>query len=248
MKLNDQLAELYSKNWSELEMKAKSTANITHPLLIKVNEEKYLESDIKVMIFGQETDGWHGEFPREENPSTVERLMSAYESYYYGVKNKSKRPFWNNRNFKYFENKITKHFKEKNKNVAFLWNNISKIGKTSRGRATGNIRELELKYLKVIEDEIEILKPDIVIFSTGVSRDKHIEDAFGRENVEFEFPKLFFNGTNSFYETKDMIVKVQLTSFPNICAVRIEHPNRRTLSNSLIFNIIREDWETKIKE
>ena len=104
MNLNDQLTELYSKNWSVLEMQAKSISNITHPLLIKVNEEKYLGSDIKVMIFGQETDGWHGKFPREEDPSTVERIMCGYESYFYGEKNKSKRPFWNKRNFKYFEN------------------------------------------------------------------------------------------------------------------------------------------------
>ena len=102
MNLNDQLTELYSKNWSVLEMQAKSISNITHPLLIKVNEEKYLGSDIKVMIFGQETDGWHGKFPREEDPSTVERIMCGYESYFYGEKNKSKRPFWNKRNFKYF--------------------------------------------------------------------------------------------------------------------------------------------------
>ena len=244
MGINSQLKELYSGNWGELESEAKGISNITHPLLIKVDETIFCNSDIKVVIFGQETDGWQGKFPNEDSPLSVDGLMDEYQKYYYKSKNKNKRPFWNRSNFKYFEDEISKYFEPQGKKSAFIWNNISKIGKTTRASATGDIRKAELTHFKVVENELKILNPDIIIFTTGCSRDRYIKDAFGKENVEFEYPKLSFGSMSSSYETKSMVAKVNLANFPNICSVRVEHPNRRTLSNSVIFNVIKDYWET----
>ena len=82
MGINNQLKELYSGNWGELESEAKGISNITHPLLIKVDETIFCNSDIKVVIFGQETDGWQGKFPNEDSPLSVDGLMDKYQKYY----------------------------------------------------------------------------------------------------------------------------------------------------------------------
>jgi len=245
MNINSSLEKLYTENWNNLENTAKDISNIAHPLLIKVDEGIFCKSDIKVIIFGQETDGWYGKFPRENTPISVKELMDEYHSYYYKSKKKGKRPFWNRNNFKYFEEKISQYFELKNITTAFIWNNISKIGNTGRGKAKKDIRGLEIKYFKVIENEMKILNPDIIIFTTGHSRDKYIIEAFGKDHVEFEYPKLAFGSMQQSYETKKMVAKVKLANFPKIHAIRIEHPNRRTLSNSLIFNVLKDFWETK---
>jgi hypothetical protein len=213
---------------------------------VKVNGTA-VNSDIKVVIFGQETDGWHKNFPDKVSPLSVDELMDKYQEYYYKSpksSKKNKRPFWNKKNFKYFENEISKYFELQGKKSAFIWNNISKIGKTTTGKATRDIRKAELTHFKIIENELKILDPDIVIFTTGCSRDQHIKDAFGKDNVEFEYPKLSFGSMSSSYETKSMVAKVNLANFPNTCSVRVEHPNRRTLSNPVIFNVVKDCWET----
>ena len=58
MHVNERLENLYSDKWQQLieNGKEKEAAN---PLLIKVSNS-YIEADLKVMIFGQETYGWNG--------------------------------------------------------------------------------------------------------------------------------------------------------------------------------------------
>lgn len=241
MHINDKLRDLYFTNWDDLQIEAGKINNITHPLLIYLNEDEYLTSEVKVMVFGQETDGWHGKFPREDNALSVDELMKSYQKYFYSNRS-SKRPFWNKSNFKHFETVITKYFKLQGKSTAFVWNNLSKIGKVSRGKSGPGIRSLELKYLDVIKKEVEILKPEIIIFTTGHSRDKYIERAFGKDSVEFEYPSLAFKGLPTSYIDKNNIAKIHLSEFPQITAIRVEHPNRRTTDNNLITDIIIDSF------
>jgi hypothetical protein len=176
--INTQLKTLYENKWKDLTSEADKIKGIkpAHPLLIKVNDN-YEKADIKVMIFGQETFGWNGDFPSKKG---IDFLMNDYDCYlnnntqdyfYKGrVKRKNKRTFWNRSNFKYFQEQLEKHFKDKN--VEFLWNNLSKIGKNGKGKQTDEIKELENTYFNVLKKELEILKPDIIIFVTGPTRDR----------------------------------------------------------------------------
>lgn len=153
-----------------------------NPLLIKVDEEKFYKSDIKVMIFGQETFGWH------ELGVSIENEMNSYHSFFNNNNKKfvsydgnKRSSLW--KGFRWFASKIEEVYDKKN--IYFVWNNISKIGRyVNKAGVPKNIKDLENKYFsKIIKEEIKIIKPDIVIFLTG-NRDKDIKDNF--DEVEFE--------------------------------------------------------------
>ncbi len=129
------------------------------------------------MICGQETKGWN-----KFSTSIIEG-MNKYKDFitikqpYKGYK---KSAFWKGYNF--FRKELIKKYPEKK--LYFIWNNISKIGK-SHGRVgvSKDIQKLERHFFPVFREEILILKPDIVIFFTG-NRDGDIKYHF--PNIDFE--------------------------------------------------------------
>jgi len=171
MSINNQLKELYSTNWNAMLNEYKTIFENyqieenrpTNPFCLKVNEEEYEESDLSVMIFGQETFGWNGKFGK-----SIDECMMHYEKYYIkdGYKNNNHAFF---RGVDFFKEKIKTHYADKN--IIFMWNNISKIGRYEAKGTTEKIREFEREYFHVIKEELEILKPDIVIFLTGNRND-----------------------------------------------------------------------------
>lgn len=181
--INDKLEILYKKYWDDFIQKAKSlNSNISNeklqvanPLLIKVNEEEYMNSDIKVMIYGQETFGWH------ELDTPIKDEMCKYESFINNKpwKMKTKSSFW--KAFKFFKDELSNSFPDKK--ISFLWNNISKIGRKKSKGVSDEIRALERVSFPVVLEEIKILIPDIVIFLTG-NRNRDIKFHF--EDVKFE--------------------------------------------------------------
>lgn len=105
--INNQLYQLYKSKWTEL-TECCSQLNPTnkkqsaaHPLFIKVGDE-YEIAKYKVMIVGQETDGWIGDFSSNEKRKTLDFILNDYCSYLYGhkeylssarLKKKNQRPF-----------------------------------------------------------------------------------------------------------------------------------------------------------
>lgn len=251
MTINDELKDLYEKHWSKLIEEAQSREiKSSCPLLIKVDSE-YENADIKIMIVGQETDGWFK--LGSEKTKLFEVIRKRYYEYFYQPRDGkgrflnrkpywNKRPFWNQKNFLFFETQLTKYFEgeTKDRKVAFLWNNISKIGKVGRGKPGKEITKLERECFNVIAEEFEILKPDVVIFTTG-KRDLHIKHHFGSKS---EFIPI---------DTANLIAEVKLEEFPEICAIRVPHPNRRVLGNSPTLrdikqgalSFIKQCWEAK---
>ncbi|EHN68528.1 hypothetical protein [Aliivibrio fischeri] len=236
--MNQDLENLYSSKWgSLLEAASVLPSKAASPLLIKV-EQAYIDSDIKVMILGQETDGWYGQL--NAGKATVENLMDGYFNYFYQVsghgENRGKRAFWNRKNFRFFEEKLTEYFS--GKSVSFIWNNISKIGNDGRGKPSPSIRKLEREYFNILAEEFAILKPDIVIFTTGSTRDSFIKHHFGNK-VQF-LPKLSLLGGGLAEQTLNLLAEVKIPQYPDLKAIRIEHPNRRTLSNSVSLNALKQ--------
>ncbi len=237
--INNQLYQLYKSKWTEL-TECCSQLNPTnkkqsaaHPLFIKVGDE-YEAAKYKVMIVGQETDGWIGNFSSNKERKCLDFILNDYYSYLYGnkelmckehykkyspsarLKKKNQRPFWNKANFKYFQDEL----KEKlgGSDISFIWNNVSKLGKTSRGKATDNLEEIEDSILKGLhKDEIAILKPDIIIFTSGSNRDHLIKKRFGGS---FSAPTLF---------SQKEIAKITFDEpHSNTLAFRTFHPNARS--------------------
>jgi len=199
--MNEELKQLYAKKWNNLIINAKGT-DAAYPLLIKVSEE-YQNAEIKVMIVGQETDGWCGVL--EENKKNIDSVQETYFNYLYkNNKDKNRRAFWNKKNFKYFQEELINIFSSKK--VAFIWNNISKIGKKSRGKPTSKIENLEKQYFDVFEEELKILKPNIIIFTIG------------NRIIPIEHNKLR-------PIKEEPVAQIEFKKYPDIIAIRTYHPN-----------------------
>ena len=224
--INNKLKKLYNKKWEQLIENGKDLSAAS-PLLIKIDEKAYKKADIKVIIFGQETYKWNGEI----GSKCIDFLMNDYKAVLHNdqkyfdknsnyanddysravgkhkkkgrIKRKNDRSFWNKNNFKFFKEKI----KLEGKNIEFLWNNLAKIGKAnSKGKQTEAIKELEKNYFQVFEQELKILKPDVIIFRTG---HRYIPNS--------ESKKITKNNPVSV---------VKLTNFPDIFAVKTYHPSK----------------------
>ena len=225
--LNDQLKDLYITKFSEgtpcflqqlrekrrVENKKERPA---YPLLIKINEENYLKADLRIMIFGQETNSWehkvHSDIPINQSIDFVEQTVVTFMDHYGRFLNDKvnkkgkKSPFWN------AHNKIVKKLGDRN--IEIVWNNIYKIGNKSKNhnRPHSNIRQMENASFDVISNEIEILKPDVLIFFTG-------PDYEARVNKKFQI-----NGT---FEVSSRIPSRELAKFSlenKIQSYRTYHP------------------------
>jgi hypothetical protein len=154
--------------------------SVSFPLLIKPFPE-YFEANTKLMIFGKETFSW----PVSENllclrdgiqnQTIVETLLRKYENFKLGKGRHS--PFWQ------FCRKLNHKFNKSEK--AFIWNNISKVdeNKTTpkwdilKGASATNCSS-------IINDEVQLLKPDVVVFVTGSIPESHLENVFKGMELE----------------------------------------------------------------
>jgi hypothetical protein len=172
--------------------------------------KEYLESNIKVMIFGQETNDWNGDFSNEES---IEHLLSIYNGFFatgrcfsYGGQ------FWNG------VSKLKSELEEKSKNdgksVGLLWNNIIKIGRSGdKGLPSQDVMEWQAPAFELIKKEVEFYAPDIVIFFTGPNYDHFISRVF----TDASFIKV-----NE--RTKRQFAKVVSDALP-ARTIRTYHPN-----------------------
>lgn len=184
--INRELKRLYMRNWYEMSRELNEINSdegkelkATNPLLIKIDEDKYNESDIKIMIFGQETNSWENLYNDDYN-----KTLNIYEEFFnsnYCMKTYGGQ-FWNG--FKNLKNKLENKYH--NKSIYFIWNNICKIGNAERNknRAANYIMTLEEKYFNIIKEEIDIIKPDIIIFFTGPNYDIILNKKISNLNFE----------------------------------------------------------------
>jgi hypothetical protein len=175
--INKQLYDLYFPKWGAVSSALQEIANVdnppepTNPLLLYIDkEEEWINAEIRVMVFGQETRDWE-DWPDK----SIEHLCDVYNRFFNQNHGKNSH-FWNGLNrFKSILN--TKY---PNKQIGYVWNNIIKVGKCNEaGRPPQSIYEVEREYFHVIPDEVKILNPNIILFLTGHHYDDVIRDNFG---------------------------------------------------------------------
>lgn len=210
--LNSKLTELYTENWSnfagKLEEIKESELSVkpTNPLLIIVkNEDKYLNADIRVMILGQETNDWGGNFT-----NNIEYIQSIYEGFFssrycfkYGGQ------FWNgiSRFLRMLE------LQNPGKSIDFIWNNVVKVGISGKkGKPPEYIYQVERENFKVLNQEMQILQPNLVLFLSGPYYDNILIEQF--KNIEFQ-------KIENYHQRQ--IAKVKLLNCDS--AFRTYHPN-----------------------
>jgi hypothetical protein len=215
-KLNEKLNELYSSKWEGIQSELNRIVNDdtlpikpTNPLLIYLNEEDLNMADVRVMFFGQETNSW--QLGNEILTDDIDMLLKdQYDAFFnhngcfsYGGQ------FWNG--ISKFKQMIAEQLP--NKKFSYVWNNIIKIGKhDGNGCPPDYIYEIERKHFSVVQQEIDIIKPHIILFFTGPNYDNKIAD---------NFENLSYSAISSFTERE--LAKI---SFPNVENVfRTYHPN-----------------------
>lgn len=174
--INQKLAQLYEEYFVNNQIMVDGDmAEFSTPFLLKVSES-YEDAKQKVMIVGQETFTWYGkygEFLSQKDP--IGYAQSQYSQFVESESHNYNSPFWNYLN-KLFENT----------NVEWIWNNAFKMETVeylSNEKFLGKKVSLSVlsksKHYKYFIDkikslqrdifikELEILKPDIVIFFTG---------------------------------------------------------------------------------
>lgn len=134
-----------------------------YPFLIYPSEH-YMLAHKKVMICGQETFGWGGELSSPDE-KMVEKLQLLYHNFVNknsGEKNNIKKPGYNSPYWN-FHWQLMKN----NPDVGFVFQNVVKIGKCVDKGCDDTIFDLSQKYFSVWKDELDILKPNLIIFVTG---------------------------------------------------------------------------------
>lgn len=241
MKLNDKLSEMYQPHFDALveQLKNDKIIDEVQPLfLLGLNREEkgsisigdetwYTQADLKVMVFGREVHEWGWPNPENNDKLQSDDLVEAYEKFYsanYSGKcfltdsesKLGKSPFFRTgfNGFMYGINKLLKN-KYTNKKMAFLWNEISKLSSVEgiSRRVGTSIHQYELDYFHVIPKEIELLKPDIVIFLTGFGEPY---DGYIRENFTIRSTSGIGN------ISMDDVVKLDLEEVP--LAYKTHHP------------------------
>ncbi|WP_278582332.1 hypothetical protein [Prevotella denticola] len=215
--LNERLTKLYEDHWDKFckEVK-KSNICIGYPFLLSTcqwkgnlpTERWYTDSDLKVMVFGQEPNKWHGidrcddfnstsQFYTGDKPETVGSIMSIYENFY-------ATRYLPNCNKWYFDEKGQKntflvkginnfmsqfddivHAFNPNLRTVCMWNNISKLSTIDGKPVDEHTHNIERKiFSEIIAQEIEILHPDIILFLTG-RYDTYIKENLGLTDEDF---------------------------------------------------------------
>ncbi|SIS64850.1 uracil-DNA glycosylase family protein [Salimicrobium flavidum] len=166
MSVNQQLYELYERKWEELQREIYALSGEerpTHPLLLKVPDEAaYEQADMKVMIVGKETNDWEGRFGKH----SLTDLQEFYADFLANDTKAKHTLFWR------YPQELFSSLQERG-SVSFVWNNIYKIGKAGKkGKPSRSVRNINQQSFQVFKEELEILKPDIVLFLTGPGYDK----------------------------------------------------------------------------
>ncbi len=191
--LTEQLADLYQPKWEALKQQLDAKDKMVQaPFMLGValehnnqggykDESWWTDADLKVMVFGQEPLYWPVPKLDDGKPAQSDDFVEQYQRFYSDnymdglcFLTDTDYHLTKNKFFKTGFNGIMSGIKDfvldklyPNKKVAYLWNNISKLSKGGRDGVQTDIHKLEREYFHVIPQEIEILRPDILVFLTG---------------------------------------------------------------------------------
>ena len=243
MKLHEQLESLYDSKWKGMaaalqavSLGEQATAKPAYPFLLSVqrwdngypDESWYTGADLRVMVFGQETNGWVGDSEDEPafgsspvfNPDVpMGAVMGIHENFYathyhqdgFSYNGARYGSFFHG--FNRFVSLLGTRFP--GRRIACMWNNIVKFGKAEGSGFCGEeIYDVQKQHFMVAGKEVEILKPHLILFLTG-NYDSRICDYWAGAR---------FTALPPF--TAESVAKVALPGL-DIPAYRTNHPSAR---------------------
>ena len=157
MNKQNKLRSLYEKHWPPINKCMKKYPGLSGPTVMDISDA-YFNSNVKLMIIGQQTYGWQR--------GSLETLLKAYRGFNFGKKYYPT-PFWN------MTSKITTDILGISP-YSIAWTNLVKCD-YKKMRPPEKIEDEVQEAFPVLQEEISILAPDIVIFFTGPKYDDRLE-------------------------------------------------------------------------
>jgi hypothetical protein len=203
MNTNEKLKKLYEKKWAGLksawnECSSEYKQKLHKPLLMQLVDD-FDNADIKIMFVEQE-------LPKDKNRQIGESFPEFKIPHNQDLKNDLKNP---KGIASYFKKEFIEKFdrRQKDKKIQYVWNNLVKIGLADCKDKT--LYKIEKENFNVLKEEIEIIKPDVILFTTGPAYDNKLKKLIGLAP-----------------EKIDSFDKKQLALIPmdNIIALRTFHP------------------------
>lgn len=189
----------------------KHLRELSAPLLISISEA-YLNAPVRIMFVGKETNGWWGKLETYyKNEDALSVLMKRYQQQMGKLK-------WRGRFFQM----LSRAARELagGQVDAIAWTNLMRAdwahGKGYSRNSKGYSEALMKMSQDMLRFEVELLKPDVIIFACGAGYDSVIKETFG-------------NRTHS-----EAIVKRALWQFKTgeILCFRSQHPQAIRRKNS----------------
>ena len=225
--VNQKLLKLFESKWGIVEkvcnaVNDKELKIVLHLACVPPNYEKM---KYKILIVGQENDGWGIE-------DNARLSMFATLDFLDSKDYNDRRPFFS------FPYKFCKSINnlgdiQDSKKTYFTWVNLREFSfneapKTSLSKEAQNIIDNEFN---ILEEEIKIINPDIVLFLTGHKYDYHIEKQL--KGVEFKTVENY---------TERQFARVEHEALPKN-SFRIYHPlylRYRKLENEYLERLKKE--------
>lgn len=176
-----QLNRFYLQALAEAAFTPEHHQQLSMPLLMAVSPA-YLDAPVRVMFIGKESNGWHHQLSAYyalENDAAKTLRIEALQASYRRVKNQSTRhgPFMR------MLDRIA-HALAGGASDAIAWTNLMKMDWQQSGRqrfsrtSLHHSAALQAFSAQVLQFEVQLLQPDIIIFGTGWRYDTAIRATF----------------------------------------------------------------------
>jgi hypothetical protein len=184
---SQELYESYRRYWDPLAAALTPfkpvELGLSNPLLMDLPDD-WVNIRPKVMIIGQQTYGW-GSFGEGYGDDLIAGLMLDYAEFHLGRFYRPT-PFWQAAYVVHMSiNSPVRPF-------GFAWTNLVKIDQHA-SRPSAEIEELVGRHFPVVPHELEIARPDIVVFFTGPYYDERLRRTFAGaclETIAADTPEL----------------------------------------------------------
>lgn len=243
--MNEELND-YQKIWFQMVfdpyVRDNPNAYISYPFFLGVSET-YFRSEKRIMIVGQETRGWSGYKPDWSIEDTRKWAIDYlnYQLRYsndqilreqFGRRNSS--PFWS----------FFKQFSKED--IVPSWNNIDKAQRFVDGKTMRLTEETEIKLNCILpnskktlfQTEVEITKPNAIVFITGPNYTVTMESAMNlKEGLLKEVGLSYQNGCVEITEITGLGIPVFWTYHPRHISSRKNPLNRKEIVKMIISQI-----------
>lgn len=227
-----------------------NSCTFSSPLFLNTNVPNGMlkEKKYTILLIGQQTKGWDSNFKNSDLelnniPTFIEELKKLYYNFNYGKRIDGK-PY--NGYFWQFQRKLLNIINNSSNNeFGLIWSNILRFDE--RREKIKDKRDIEkISYNKnhILRKEIEILKPNIVVFVTGPSYDSILNETF--EDLKFIPVAEVSNNSKQFsiLESKHLPIMSFRTYHPRAFINKYLKSLREPIIN-FIANKLRSEFESK---